>query len=360
MNVSLWWLTASIALCFFSLKHALKNPLAAITLLYTLLSGVAVLALNRYPHANDTIQMTLMTTTLWAVLSVVCVVIISEALDKLLTTDYFLEVLYALTLFNSGLTVFNFVFGSITYGNKGYTGLFLNASINGCLNAACIGAVLRHKHKWEVALVTLAVTLSNSSVPIGVLFVAAASYLISSYRKKDVLKYVALAGAVCLACGLISSGEYLFNSSYRFTAYKVFLAEWWERGMILFGTGAGTFAPMVPQMQAKHSFMMNWDGEGHVWLAAHSDWLQCLFELGIVGLVLYAGLFIQTTKRLYTQSNHALLSILCGIAATALFNYPFRYSVFGILAVVIVFKSLKNEVGGDINFPCQKFACVVP
>jgi len=336
MSVSCWWLSLCIAALFIAAKYFNRNWLASITLLYTLLSGVSVLALKRYPFAPIPIQQALMCTSLWGILSVLTVIIISEHLFKVFGEYWFNAGVYLLTLSNACLVIFNAIFFGVTYGNHGYTGFVLNASMNGCLIALGAGSAVKERAWAGLGIIILAVTLSLSSIPIGVLCVSLSAHLICMFRGKDILKWLVLVGAASLFCGLISSGSLLFDSAGRFEAYKIFMSEWWNRGMILFGTGLGTFQVMSPQMQAKHNFMMSMSGEGHYWPTMHSDWLQCLFELGVVGLVLYATLFCKTMRKLYEGEKHLAFSVLSGIAATAIFNYPFRYAVFGVIAVYTV------------------------
>jgi len=333
MSVSSWWLALSTASIFFSLRFFKKDKLASITLLYTLLSAISVLALKRYPHAPEQIQQVLMCTSLWGVLAIFAVVIVATHIPKRLIFD---AAIYALSFSNAVYVIFNAVFFPVSIGNHGFTGFILNASMNGCLIAVGAATAIKEKAWLGLCIIVIAVTLSLSSVPIGVLCVSLSAYLICRLRGKGVLKWLLVVAVASLICGLVSSGEYLFNSAGRFEAYKIFMTEWWQRGMILFGTGIGTFQAMAPQMQAKYNFMMQQNGEGHYWPSMHSDWLQCLFELGVVGLILYIALFYKTMKTLYENNEGVSFSVLAGIGSTALFNYPFRYAVFGVIAVYIV------------------------
>jgi len=338
MNVSCWWLVLSVSSCLFSLNYYNKNKLAAATLLYTLLSAISVMAVNKYAHAPESIHVVLMSTSLWGLLSVFSVVFISEWIYKKEIIN--IENTFCVATFlNACLVIFNAIFFPVSIGNHGYTGFLLNASMNGCLIALGAGIAINKKMWGGLLLITLAVTLSLSSVPIGVLCVVVGAYLICHFRGKEALKYIGATAVLTLICGAISSGKHLFDSAGRFEAYRIFMTEWLTRKMYFFGTGLGTFQAMSPQMQAKHGFMMEQTGYGHWWSSMHSDWLQCLFELGIFGLILYGCLFYKTLKTFYAREEHVLFSVMSGIGAIALFNYPFRYSVFGVIAVYVVFRA---------------------
>jgi hypothetical protein len=279
-----------------------------------------------------------MCTSLWGVVSVASIVTLSLFINKALSGKWFLSCLNTLTLTNSCLVIFNFLFFPVSTGNHGYTGLLLNASMNGCLIALGATCALKERQYRTFIASIFAVALSLSSVPIGVLFISLSAYFISLKRGqvKHVMPYL-IFGALCI--GAIANGKNLFNSAMRFDAYKIFMTEWYERGHILFGTGLGTFQAMSPQMQAKHGFMMTSDGTGHYWASMHSCWLETLFNLGVVGLILYATLFYKTLKTLFDKHEHVLFSVLSGIGATALFNYPSKYVVFGVIATCIVFRA---------------------
>jgi hypothetical protein len=283
-----------------------------------------------------------MCTSLWGVVAVASIMTLGFFLHDAIEPGSFLSGINTLSLVNACVVIFNYLFLPVSKGNHGYTGLLLNASMNGCLIAIGAACALHEKQYRAFIAMVLAVAFSLSSIPIGVLFVTLAAYYFSTKRRqvKYVMPYLIL-GALCI--GAIANGKHLFDSAMRFDAYKIFMTEWYERGHILFGTGLGTFQAMSPQMQAKHGFMMTPDGTGHYWASMHSCWLETLFNLGVVGLILYATLFYKTLRTLFDKHEHVLFSVLSGIGATALFNYPSKYVIFGVIATCIVFKACELE-----------------
>lgn len=234
---------------------------------------------------------------------------------------------------------------NISPGNHGHIGLLNYSSMNGCLIAIGIPGIF-YKFKdgpkrWLAALglCLVAIGLSSSSIPYGVLFVVCMAWLLHKRNVHPLIYGVAFLFIIVFA-SVIEAGD-LFNSAFRFDAYKIFMGQWIERAHWFQGTGLGTFQVIGPMIQKEMKFMVSMDPKtpSYFWFWLHSDWLQCLFELGVCGFVLYAALFANTMKRFWREGSETsgyLFSTLAGLGATAVFNFPFRYFVIAFLGGLIV------------------------
>lgn len=82
-------------------------------------------------------------------------------------------------------------------------------------------------------------------------------------------------------------GAELFNSSDRFKVWSYMMAKWAHPQNILFGTGIGTY----------HVFSINLQHAGNLapgsyWSRMHNEWLQFVFETGIVGSLAFVSTYV--------------------------------------------------------------------
>lgn len=211
-----------------------------------------------------------------------------------------------------------------------YTGM------NGCLMAVGVGTIILQDGwtswtKWlATGTVVVAILMSGSSIGCGTAALVAGAVYAHGLRDSSraigwslaVLSMLGLAGF--LAAALTDNP---FSSSRRFEAYRIFMGEWWDKGRITFGLGPGSFPSLNALIQQKHGFMVEKNVMYH-WLWLHSDWLQCAFELGLVGLALYLCAGAQVLRRLWVDGSRdaaRLFSMAVGFAAMAAINYPARY-----------------------------------
>ena len=124
------------------------------------------------------------------------------------------------------------------------------------------------------------------------------------------------------------------DGSGRWGGYLVFMTEWWNSGHQILGLGMGSFGVMSRSISLKHNF-----NTFEIWPWLHSDWLQTMFELGVVGFILYAVLFVSVSKDLYTKRSSLLFSIWMGLGASALIDFPIRYFPMAFIDCLVAVKS---------------------
>lgn len=288
-----------------------------------------------------------------AAVSYVCFVAICLGL-MLLSDDFLKNLPKALpfyTLINSLYVIINWSMGSKFTNSMGFSGFLDYSGMNGVLIAitampSVVTLTKNHKDKlsWAVVLSSLgAIYLSRGSIPYGVLFCGGLGILLHK-RVRVPWKLCSLI-LVPVAIAFLSEGKELFDSGQRFAAYKLFMTHWWQSGFIFTGFGPSSFQILSRGIQKGANFMVQGD-QIWVWLWMHSDWLQTLFELGVIGLTLVIGIALQTFYKLFKSNDTTTFAIASALASSAIFDYPARLFPTAILIgwVVIYTARLGHEV----------------
>lgn len=208
-----------------------------------------------------------------------------------------------------------------------------NASMDGCLIAALapfFWSILPDIHDlgdWLIIpfwfMSWFAVYKTDASAPVAVLFVSTLCYMLSRFRASwiNMACWAIPFGAVLAAAGELSVHHQPFiHDSGRFAIWRLSYDWWRAHANIWFGTGFGTAQVLIPLLQAandpKQTTMFLW---------LHNEWLQILFEGGIVGvlcaLMAWGYFLLRSFKR------PELFASFCAFSVMACFNYPLRLAV---------------------------------
>jgi hypothetical protein len=246
-----------------------------------------------------------------------------------------------------------FVIGQAVAGfPPDHRGAFLgNHSLNACVIAMTYPLsdgkffqwlVLMFPESWRASARTVldqlrtwapivAVLLSQSSMGIGVLCISFAAAAIAAVRFRYAFFMSALIWALLLVPAYFFwGGPGLFHDSDRFSTWHLMMSWWWGNASHLFGTGQGTYFLLAPYIQTQAHYH-----EGFWWTWLHSDWLQVLFEQGIVGLVAYGAVFVSAATRALRTRRPWLFAAICSAAATALGNFPARMMLPSTVMVLV-------------------------
>lgn len=214
-------------------------------------------------------------------------------------------------------------------------GFFNNASMAGCFVGFAypfmrelIFIQLRNKYiGWASALAALiAVLLTDSSMALG-------TYCVTTFVL--LLKYrwykLALALFTIPVVGYLLQGSILFDSTGRRAIITMGLDWWWQYGSRWIGQGPGTSAVFLPFLQ-QHAQGPEYKHAIFLWF--HSDWVQLLFEQGIVGLGVYLVGFLTAVRHALRTSY--LIAPLFGVAFCALGNFPVHWPVHAFTCMGII------------------------
>lgn len=270
-----------------------------------------------------------------------------------LSVSTLLESFGILCFVNSVLVIVGWIFGfGLLSEGIGYSGFINYASLNGCLIIATLPLLYRAFDRpsfWKLphsvellilAVITVApvvaMVLSKSSIPWGCFFLMVIGLVFC--KSKNPAPLIATA-VVTTGVALYFEGPSLFNSAYRFEAYELFMKEWWKFPwqVNLFGTGPGSYIVIGPEIQIKTKFLIT-DTHAHFFTFLHNDFLQYLFENGIIGSALLL-LLIGRTLLFYYRNDHALFSVTLSYLGMMLFNYPLRYFITAFLGFLLLWGS---------------------
>lgn len=212
------------------------------------------------------------------------------------------------------------------------SGFLLNPAQDGTFIACLLPfAYYTNKRvKWPImALFITAIIMSEASTPlVGLGIFLACALWFSKYRK-----FLLLGPAAVFGLGVLLQGYHQVTSSSGRLNYiwPLVMKFWAERVNILTGSGPGSFYVYGPGIElAHHGF--NYRGAVYIWL--HNEWLQILFELGIIGLLLTLLFFALSLKKAYNKPH--LFSLLLIYGVTAAFQMPMRQFLSAFLLIYII------------------------
>lgn len=181
----------------------------------------------------------------------------------------------------------------------------------------------------------IAIIVTKSSIPVGVLAVVFSSFIIFKVNIKTINKILisSFVFILIIALGYLYTGPNIFSDSMRFMAYKLFLHYFFElfNLHIAIGTGTGTFAYWGPMIQQINSFLK---GQYFVW--AHNDWLQLMIENGIIGIVIYLNMAYWVLNMAIKSKKIYLITSFLAYMAAMCFNYPLHMATHAFLGCLIV------------------------
>ncbi len=267
-------------------------------------------------------------------------------------------------LVNSIYTIDGYIrgYGLLPMG-VGYSGFINYASVNSSLIAVTLPfwpwAKTRHKFIKDLVLLIVAIIaiyLSKSSIPIGTMLVVFFFYKVCDHKLSEQvqwssLRLVAASMALTIIGVILAISRYfdktLFDSGYRFHAYKIFMTFWFHKANIFFGFGPGSYLPLAKDIQILNKFMIHDQGQSFIWLQLHNEWLElALFNNGLVGLGLALAITASVTYTFIKHKKHQELSSFMGLCACSLFNFPLHY-FFGAFALTILIVSAIRLEGDE-------------
>jgi O-antigen ligase len=131
--------------------------------------------------------------------------------------------------------------------------------------------------------------------------------------------------AASLAVGFLMRGHHLFEERGRLDVWFNSMGYIEDRSNFWTGAGLGSFWVLGPSLNPGGQEIFTW---------MHSDWLQTLFEQGILGFLSVAILYVHALVR--AKRNEALFVSLAGLGAFAIANMPLRFPLAGLYGAVLI------------------------
>ena len=80
---------------------------------------------------------------------------------------------------------------------------------------------------------------------------------------------------------------------------------------------------------------------GWWWLWAHNDWLQILFETGVLGLTASVLVLLSAFWRAIALGHDGLVGSLVAVSVVSFGNYPLRLAEFAVVVTIIMSAALR-------------------
>lgn len=155
-------------------------------------------------------------------------------------------------------------------------------------------------------------------------------YLFFTFKRTRPKLAVFLLVNILFVAGLISYDKGLIGTDpHRVDVWKHAVEIWRPRSLT--GHGHGAFKVMVqPQLPPKIQ------RDGH-WAQAHNDYVQILFEQGLIGLGLFLTLMFITLRRFWeTRVNLIPITSLVIFAGIMFWGFPLRTAIAVIPLISLV------------------------
>lgn len=351
-------LSALVTVLCYSLYKSQVDGIAVLLFWYILINAmyISLLRENIYENVIQEIRLVMSyNATVIIIVSLVMALSIPVFETKLFE---FLFFFFAVFCFGNSLAVITtWIVKYLTIGVTAMAaGILDQPGINGALIAITYPFLLKTlsdtgaTKRWYVVfsvLALLAVAASRSSTAWGTLILVVCANYLYTHRGIRYAPQLFLGAIIGVIAALLIEGEMLFHSSHRLEAYKLFFSYWVDKANFLFGTGAGSFPLFAIEIQNATNFMVTELSDKKIyynWLWLHSDWLQVLFEYGVIGLVLCISLFVRLSIKAWHWADAAVFSAIIGFGGLAIFSFPLRYFLSCFLLMFLIIYTLR--IGG--------------
>mgnify|MGYP003393639640 CR=1 FL=1 len=262
-------------------------------------------------------------------------------------------IFWTIGLIDAFIMLGNFILGREMHG------LLSNASQDGCFIACVLPFVFTLKRRISLipfVIMSLAIILAKESTPIVALIIGIFLFLVSDLiQYYEIVVDSVLCSSLFLIIAMIVATFYVgpvrfLDSSGRYFIWTKLMTFWWNKVNIWIGAGGGTFYNYGPGV-SWHNQGSKPDFGAFIWM--HNDFLQVLFEQGIIGLALVLAVLGKMIKRAY--NDPVLFTAITVFAFTATTQMPLRNfltAFLGSFLVRSVYDQCHQErVEHELNFP---------
>lgn len=224
---------------------------------------------------------------------------------------------------------------------------------NPAIDAAFIGIMLPFvfKKSKPLALLCIASLISTiTSTAFLALFVNIAGFMFYNVpyiapKRKLMIRYVAPVILFFVPItGIYLNGQdefgklVFFNSSGRYEIWNMAMSYFATSVNKIMGAGLGTFYIFGPALQMTDAIKKGLGGmPGFFWM--HNDWLQVLFESGIVGFFLLLMTYLTALAKSFKKPE--IFVSLCVYGSVSMLQMPLRWFPLSLLGVYLIKYSFK-------------------
>lgn len=301
-----------LILCFFAKKFAEKiGWLIGITWLYFATNALAATELPIYRYGDLSSPFTASGgQSLCEFLCITLGVALMNKKDLRIASDFMLVLI---------------IVENILVWWKGY-GLMGQTSFDCALIAACVPLA----PLWLAVTSIITISLHHGSTAI---LISMAQLIAFLFKGKLKYWYFIPASIGLTVIARLHNVDFTLNATERLHTYKQFMTAWWDSGLLvrLFGTGSGSFMWIS---------MVSSNFKAPLFLQLHSDWLQIIFEQGLVGGALAVTAFGVVIKRV--SGDVKSLAAVLGVGAFAISYHPLRFMPSMLLFALIFLQAFNK------------------
>ena len=210
---------------------------------------------------------------------------------------------------NLGLTIF------CALVPVGFHGLGFNLSLNGTLLAIQLSFAVR-RTPWAALPALVAIGLTGSTMGILAILVAG-TLTILFMRTRYTGAVLALVGIVVLVL-VERYGARLTDLNGRMAIWELALRFMEAKDSWIFGSGFGSWAYLGPKLQMDSGQTTNF------FVHLHNDFLQLFFEVGLVGLSLWAIAFAHAFRKSLGREDWVSIFLIIAFLVSCVGNFPTR------------------------------------
>lgn len=226
------------------------------------------------------------------------------------------------------------------------------SSIDGCLIACTFPFLIRSiKNRYGVfspqefisyIIAIVSIFILGGSIAIGCFSIVMMAIIWEGTNLKSNLKLSV--SFIMTIAGLSYSiiGIKLFDSSSRFHIYKASFNWWSQYANKFFGTGIGSYWVYGPLIQDQNKWF-----KSDYFTFMHSDILQILFELGVIGLFLFMIFIVRIIRKTILLRRFYLLGPIGAYLLFMMFYYPLHSFITAFVGAVIYRVVISREDYGS-------------
>ena len=211
-----------------------------------------------------------------------------------------------------------------------------NRSIGACFAALFVILAIKHRTFGYAAIGIVSVCLTHSMIALAALSVGLIGMVTRSIPIGLFVRKFTFPLLLLVPVGLVLAINNWHGDSQRFEFWNYFTKYYWDHAPIM-GKGLGSFkfwSPTITNgMESAHNT---------VWLWMHNDWLETLFELGPLGLLLMVLAYLQTLWDSRYQPENFGFVLALGVIMT--FNYPMQLSIFVVTATFVFLEIYERPI----------------
>lgn len=222
------------------------------------------------------------------------------------------------------LTILNcFLISWVTYG------IFNASSFDSAMVVCCTPLLLKHIDSLKIkalaiGMILFAMVRSGNSATAYFSLLGVSLAFVFKLRLYGLLFIPAVVGVFAT----FTNGAQLVNSSRRVEFWDTIM-QWWSNWVNpWYGSGIGSYAWLGPLSQIR-------EGQTNLLVWLHNDYLQLLYEGGIIGLILGLVLWIKYLLSAFKKDTW-LFCTFAGLSVSMLTYYPFHWFVSQLLILGIM------------------------